>query len=104
MPLKSPALWHYEITQRNFSVQFWRPKMILPRILPLLLLSFTEIAVGVIPNYTECYFTQVLDHFGISNTDAFSQRYLMTGALFCLKITHTRVDVWFTRTYGMHVL
>ena len=50
--------------------------MILP---VLLLLAFTEVAVGDIPNYIEYNFTQVVDHFAISNIDTFNQRYLVTG-------------------------
>jgi len=45
----------------------------------LLLLTLAEAVMGTIPNYDERFFTQVVDHFGITNTDTFQQRYFMTG-------------------------
>ena len=53
------------------------------------------IASGV-PNYTEHWFTQPVDHFNILSNDTFKQRYLMTGILTpkfdVLPSFHTFVD------------
>ena len=43
------------------------------------------IASGI-PNYTEHWFTQVIDHFNFLSDDTFKQRYLMTGKQ-TLKVT-----------------
>ena len=63
----------------NISLQAPDGKMILSWKILLLILALAEAVLGTIPNYTEHIFTQVIDHFGIGNTDTFQQRYFVTG-------------------------
>jgi len=63
----------------NISLQAPDGKMILSWKTLLLILALAEAVLGTIPNYTEHIFTQVVDHFGIGNTDTFQQRYFVTG-------------------------
>ena len=44
----------------------------------LFVLLDTGIASGI-PNYTEHWFVQPVDHFNILSNDTFKQRYLVTG-------------------------
>ena len=52
-------------------------------LLALLALSETGIASNI-PNYTEQWFIQVVDHFNILSNETFKQRYLVTGERACV--------------------